>query len=374
MAKYIKRRKVMRIGCIRVGLQAFALTFVFCCYASAQNPPSSPDASSSAAPINFDFRKSSALTDAEAHALEDSIKANPEDAASRAILLGYYFIHQSSQRGDVDARRDQILWMVGNRPADHFSGTPFCQIVPTTDPEGYAAARTLWRQQTEKFSQSAAVLANAAECLSLQDAGAATELYKRAEMVDPNNPDWPQDLAYLYWRQEPATNPSDQLERRRKALAEFERCYALSTAPDDRFYSLTPLPNAAVDSGDNAKATAYAKQLLLQAESCKDDWNYGNAIHEANLALGRVALASGDTATAKARLLDAGATPGSPQLDSYGPNMELARELLQKGEKDVVLEYFDLCAKFWTKGGVRLDSWRQKINAGGMPDFGANLH
>jgi hypothetical protein len=78
--------------------------------------------------------------------------------------------------------------------------------------------------------------------------------------------------------------------------------------------------------------------------------------------------------TAKARLLDAGKTPGSPQLDSFGPNMELAHELLQKGEKDVVLQYFDLCAKFWTMGGASLDSWRQTVKAGGTPDFGPSLN
>ena len=46
----------------------------------------------------------------------------------------------------------------------------------------------------------------------------------------------------------------------------------------------------------------------------------------------------------------AGATPGSPQLDSFGPNMTLAKELLEKGQPDVVLHYFALCKNFWEDG------------------------
>jgi hypothetical protein len=53
--------------------------------------------------------------------------------------------------------------------------------------------------------------------------------------------------------------------------------------------------------------------------------------------------------------------------------MSLAKELLEKGETDAVLKYFDLCRKFWGKGGERLDKWTQEVKAGIAPDFGANL-
>jgi hypothetical protein len=53
--------------------------------------------------------------------------------------------------------------------------------------------------------------------------------------------------------------------------------------------------------------------------------------------------------------------------------MTLASELLEKGQRDAVLEYLTLCKKFWTLGATQLDTWIDAIRTGGKPDFGANL-
>ena len=61
------------------------------------------------------------------------------------------------------------------------------------------------------------------------------------------------------------------------------------------------------------------------------------------------------------------------KMDSFGPNMSLAQDLLTKGERDVVLEYFELCRHFWKMENGRLTKWGQEVKAGRIPDFGANL-
>jgi len=76
---------------------------------------------------------------------------------------------------------------------------------------------------------------------------------------------------------------------------------------------------------------------------------------------------------AKRHLLDAAKTPGSPVLDSFGPSMTLANELLKKGERDVVIEYFHLCSKFWKSGRDRLENWQATVEQGGTPKFGRSL-
>jgi hypothetical protein len=75
--------------------------------------------------------------------------------------------------------------------------------------------------------------------------------------------------------------------------------------------------------------------------------NDGDVIHEANTILGRVVLRQKDLESAKQHLLKSGKTPGSAVLKSYGPSFILACELLERGQKEVVLEYLDLVAAFW---------------------------
>ena len=128
-----------------------------------------------------------------------------------------------------------------------------------------------------------------------------------------------------------------------------------------------------VDNGSIEKAEAFARETLRIAEKYKKDWNYGNAIHKGHLTLGRVALRRDDIEEAKKQLLLAGRTPGSPQLNTFGPNMVLAKELLEEGEKDTVLQYFELCEEFWELHRGSLVIWKEKVSGGETPGFGANL-
>jgi hypothetical protein len=130
---------------------------------------------------------------------------------------------------------------------------------------------------------------------------------------------------------------------------------------------------AALAAGDNAKAAAYAKETLAAAKEHADDWNAGNGVHHGHIALGLLALLQGDLPVARQHLLDAGRTKGSPQLDSFGPNMSLARELLAKGETAVVLEYLALCHDFWKMGAPRLDAWAASDPGREETNLGINL-
>jgi tetratricopeptide (TPR) repeat protein len=140
-----------------------------------------------------------------------------------------------------------------------------------------------------------------------------------------------------------------------------------------RFYALNGAAKAAFEVGKVDEAKELAQSALDLAPKYRDDWNYGNAIHDGHMVLGRVALKSGDVEVAKRELLLAGATPGSPQLDSFGPNMSLAKDLLEQKQTDTVVEYFTLCAKFWDLERGNLMRWSVLAKAGEMPDFGANL-
>lgn len=142
---------------------------------------------------------------------------------------------------------------------------------------------------------------------------------------------------------------------------------------EKRFYRNTLLVKNLFVDGDHEAARQAAIGLLQEAEAFPKDWNYGNAIHAANIVLGRIALKEDDPKSAGKYLTAAGNTPGSPQLDTFGPDMNLARELLIVGEIDAVQRYFDLCAKFWKMDDGRLKQWKHLAGNGTIPDFGPNL-
>jgi tetratricopeptide (TPR) repeat protein len=142
---------------------------------------------------------------------------------------------------------------------------------------------------------------------------------------------------------------------------------------EERFYAIDEAAKAAVEVGKPEEAERYAKEALEMAPRFRKNWNYGNAVHDGHMVLGRVALRHGDVETAKSELILAGQTPGSPQLGSFGPNVSLAKELLEQKQVDAVVEYFDLCGKFWELERGRLKQWSALAKAGELPDFGANL-
>jgi tetratricopeptide (TPR) repeat protein len=139
------------------------------------------------------------------------------------------------------------------------------------------------------------------------------------------------------------------------------------------FYALNHAAKESMNVGRRDDARKYALELQNLLPKYKNDWNYGNAVQDVHIVLGRLALAESSVEEAKKHLIEAGKSPGSPQMDSFGPNMTLAKELLERGEKNVVLKYFDLCSKFWEDDFGKLKQWKKEVERGVMPDFGANL-
>lgn len=153
--------------------------------------------------------------------------------------------------------------------------------------------------------------------------------------------------------------------RASEALAKFQD----ATTDVDRFYALPDAALAAIHLERYPLAADLAAKSLEASSSFRSDWNYGNAVHAGHTVLGLVALHEGNIQRAVHELHEAGATPGSPQLDSFGPSMSLAKALLRAGESEAVLAYLGQCRAFWKMGEPWLTIWENKIRAGGVPNF-----
>jgi hypothetical protein len=161
-----------------------------------------------------------------------------------------------------------------------------------------------------------------------------------------------------------------------ESRAILRQMFAHTPAEHEEFYRLThEARNASRTCSEKrlADGETAARELLRIYSGFPYDWNQGNAIHYANLVLGRTALRRGDTRVATRYLFRAGGTPGSPQLGDYGPDLTLARELLERGEAPTVLRYLSLCSRFWRneKRNCVLTEWSGEIGQGLVPDFGA---
>lgn len=307
------------------------------------------------------------FTAEQATQLEAAVAETPDNFPARVQLLGYYFLRRSET--EREAREKHVMWFIENHPGAGFTGSPYAQLNSTRDPAAYGRASELWLQQTALHAHDPQVLGNAAQFWFLEDHQRAEDLLKKAQGLDPGNPRWARQLGHLYSLRATRDSGDSRKQAAGQSLEQLEAALALTDGASRR-PMLAKAAKAAFEAGDLNGARSYALELLEAPD--KSSWNYGNAVHQGNLILGRLALRSGDVELAKLHLSEAGKTPGSPQLNSFGPNMALAKELLEVEERQAVLEYFALCGEFWPKHD-RLEAWASDVEAGRIPDFAANL-
>jgi len=107
----------------------------------------------------------------------------------------------------------------------------------------------------------------------------------------------------------------------------------------------------------------YSSKLL------REHGDSGDAIYAGNLILAQAALDINDVDGAKRYLLNAAATPGAKVIEQSGLDTTVVRVLLQRGEKDTVLEYLRRGRALWPKGAQAITRWENAIKAGRQPNF-----
>jgi hypothetical protein len=136
-----------------------------------------------------------------------------------------------------------------------------------------------------------------------------------------------------------------------------------------RFYVLGDLVAAAYQAADAGATLILANEYLQLSKVYRCNWNHGNAVHEANRYLGLVILRSGNADAAADHLVQAGKSSGSPQLNTVGPDLDLANALLQLGKVDAVKLYLRDIKSFWRVGERQVDRWLSDIEKGGRPEL-----
>ena len=162
----------------------------------------------------------------------------------------------------------------------------------------------------------------------------------------------------------------DRLVRAAKALSELEQ----ASTQQEVFYAVAHAAFGAYDLEMFSEAEAIAQRAIHLAPSFEDDWNFGNAVFAGHTVLGLLALRRGDIENAIDELRASADQRGSPQLDSFGPTMRLAKALLELGKAEEVIAFLHQCLSFWKMGSDWVQVWEKKIRRGAMPNFLMNLH
>jgi thiol-disulfide isomerase/thioredoxin/tetratricopeptide (TPR) repeat protein len=162
-------------------------------------------------------------------------------------------------------------------------------------------------------------------------------------------------------------SPADPRALWKQAFDALERSHTLSKVALDES-TLEDLARAAFEAGEFEKSEHYATELLHGGADPTGP-NYGEVVHDENCLLGRIALRRNDPGKAAAYLHEAGLSMGSPRLNSFGPDLTLARELAEVGQREPVIAYLKLVRRFWRSDQGLLAFWIQTLQSGTVPTF-----
>ena len=298
------------------------------------------------------------LGKSEVDKLETDIRNTPEDIDKRLKLIGYYDWNGRSSLDHLRLRT-HVLWMVENHPEHPAVAEPSLRDL-RDDPEGTAQMTALWYKNAAMCDTTAAVLKSAEKFFFGKDPAEAERLIYCISEKEPNNSQWANELAQLYRMSgvpgQVFPNSTD------RALYAYNHVIELLRSPAERQALAGDMAGAAFKIGDFDGAAALAKIYLQSTDR--------NSTQKANTILGRVALRSGDVAASKQYLLDSTGSAAARDIGTYGPMMALARELFEKGEHDIVLQYLEKCLILWPRGENTLRNWISDIESGANPNFG----
>jgi hypothetical protein len=222
------------------------------------------------------------------------------------------------------------------------------EVESSRDAKLIGGAAAFVSQQSYLFNQ-----VNSAPIFGDEDALAVAERWlSRAREIEPAADEWKNLLANAYGQEASQTSdPAWKVQLYRKA-----------DAISPTWNGLPNLPVAEFDAGDDTSAARDAHRLLDSANAPPIYTHTGHTV------LGRIALAHGDVAEAKAELL--ASVPLVPAGGIYlEPNRTLAQDLVDHGERDVVIQFLEQFREFWRNDQGAIDHYIKVIKAPGTHDI-----
>jgi tetratricopeptide (TPR) repeat protein len=300
--------------------------------------------------------------------LREACSSAPEDLENRARLLGALSaLHRSEPAPELVS---EVVWWIRHHPreVEHVMGA--LSMLSHAPFWAHQRIRDAWEAALATHGEATEVALAAAESFSHHEPDRALALLERAHAAS-KDPRPARKAGHIWWlrslRFHRSGEPEHAREEATEALRWFENALERERGASQRLVTLPDACKAALAVGEPERARALAEEMLSRTASAPVDWDTGNAIYGAHSILGEIALREGAIDRAKDHLRLAGLTPGSPQLDSFGPDLRLADALLQRGERSAVVAFLREIGRFWQDGRSRIELWCLEIERGDTP-------
>lgn len=307
------------------------------------------------------------LSATQAEELEAAVTRDPDDLSSRVRLVGWL---QTSEVFDHRKRLrliDHLLWLIEHK---YDEGPDFWSHLNSgllmSGKEDQERAIAIWKRHLVAAPGSTPLLESASDFLRFSDPEYSLKLCEQAARISPRDPLWSQKIAYAHLLRTNTRDRELQYSAASSALKYYEQAIGLTREDAEAYSNLHRYAAEAAWLVDrNDKATRWANLLLKNARA--GEWWYNNARHEGYTVLGLVALDEGKLdAAGKSLML-------SVDIDTKGtgifaPSLALAAALLDRGQKDIVIEYLESLREQTKYGRERFGKMIAEIHAGGAPE------
>jgi hypothetical protein len=303
---------------------------------------------------------------------ESLLRTDLGDLAALHVLLGFYATAQARSELHHKSRHALILRLIDEMPDVPDTLWVLMKIFPDEDEGAFEQGKALWLAQTDKHPDNLRVLGNASFFFRLVDEAVAGKLLRRCKSLEPGNPLWSRELGNVYAQQGDARRPESNQDWGLMSLAELENAWHTATGTDGDFLALMRLPSVALQAGEIEKARQYAERLLIAASQQPHEFSQISGDRAANMALGWYALYKNDPDDARSRLLSARAPTVLYFNSCYcfmDPLMKLVSWMLDRSEREAVLEYLRRDQALVPEFRDRLVKWSGAIERGLTPDF-----
>ncbi|HEY0050266.1 MAG TPA: hypothetical protein VGB68_13310 [Pyrinomonadaceae bacterium] len=313
----------------------------------------------------------------------------PEDVEIRIELIGYYDRKETPE--SKKAAQAHRLWLIRNRPErPYYNELGWWMTDEGLKNPDYIALKEEWLKQVNLKKTNDKIRLGAARFLRQLDDALAEKLLREGQQINPNLYDYSERLMEIYeyfvvvavgdYESAKVNGREADIDAAlRKLLAEGEKGLALIAKDEnlatgsEHFELFVRLAEVALELNELKKARAFAEAVLNKPKNGDDDddgWrDTEKAIYYGNTLLGRVALREGNAAKAREHLSASLAFPEESDFELRELKMDLAAEMLARGEKQLVLDYLARAEKLTTdEGNIKIfRRWQRLIKRNAFP-------